>query len=103
MKTKPKNFIEQIIEDDLKAGLSKSELKFRFPPEPNGYLHVGHTKAIGLNFGLGKKYGASVNLRFDDTNPTKEDQEYVDYKISGEKARLLRTKDVQQRRQCIAF
>ena len=78
MKTKPKNFIEQIIEEDLKAGLSKSELKFRFPPEPNGYLHVGHTKAIGLNFGLGKKYGASVNLRFDDTNPTKEDQEYVD-------------------------
>ena len=78
MKTKPKNFIEQIIEQDLKAGLPKSELKFRFPPEPNGYLHVGHTKAIGLNFGLGKKYGASVNLRFDDTNPTKEDQEYVD-------------------------
>ena len=78
MKTKPKNFIEQIIEEDLKAGLSKSELRFRFPPEPNGYLHVGHTKAIGLNFGLGKKYGASVNLRFDDTNPTKEDQEYVD-------------------------
>ena len=78
MKNKPKNFIEQIIEDDLKAGLPKSELKFRFPPEPNGYLHVGHTKAIGLNFGLGKKYGASVNLRFDDTNPTKEDQEYVD-------------------------
>lgn len=78
MKNKPKNFIEQIIEDDLKAGLPKSELKFRFPPEPNGYLHVGHTKAIGLNFGLGKKYGAPVNLRFDDTNPTKEDQEYVD-------------------------
>lgn len=78
MKNKPKNFIEQIIEDDLKAGLPKSELKFRFPPEPNGYLHIGHTKAIGLNFGLGKKYGASVNLRFDDTNPTKEDQEYVD-------------------------
>ena len=78
MKTKPKNFIELIIEDDLKAGLPMSELKFRFPPEPNGYLHVGHTKAIGLNFGLGKKYGASVNLRFDDTNPTKEDQEYVD-------------------------
>ena len=78
MKTKPKNFIEQIIEEDLKAGLSKSELRFRFPPEPNGYLHVGHTKAIGLNFGLGKKYGAPVNLRFDDTNPTKEDQEYVD-------------------------
>jgi glutaminyl-tRNA synthetase len=78
MKTKPKNFIEQIIEEDLKEGLPKSNLKFRFPPEPNGYLHVGHTKAIGLNFGLGKKYGVSVNLRFDDTNPTKEDQEYVD-------------------------
>ena len=62
MKAKPKNFIEQIIEEDLKAGLPKSELKFRFPPEPNGYLHVGHTKAIGLNFGLGKKYGALKGL-----------------------------------------
>ena len=72
------NFIEQIIEDDLKNGLKKENLRFRFPPEPNGYLHVGHTKAICINFGLGEKYGAPVNLRFDDTNPEKEEQEYVD-------------------------
>lgn len=72
------NFIEQIIEDDLKNGLKKEQLRFRFPPEPNGYLHVGHTKAICINFGLGEKYGAPVNLRFDDTNPEKEEQEYVD-------------------------
>lgn len=75
---KPLNFIEQIIEDDLKAGLPVEKLRFRFPPEPNGYLHVGHTKAICINFGLGEKYGAPVNLRFDDTNPEKEEQEYVD-------------------------
>ena len=72
------NFIEQIIEEDLKSGLSKEKLRFRFPPEPNGYLHIGHTKAIGISFGLGEKYGAPVNLRFDDTNPAKEEQEYVD-------------------------
>lgn len=76
--TKPLNFIEHIIEEDLKKGLSSNELRFRFPPEPNGYLHIGHTKAIGISFGLGLKYNAPVNLRFDDTNPTKEDQEYVD-------------------------
>ena len=72
------NFIEQIIEEDLANGLTKEELRFRFPPEPNGYLHVGHTKAICINFGLGEKYGAPVNLRFDDTNPEKEEQEFVD-------------------------
>lgn len=72
------NFIEQIIEEDLSNGLSKAHLRFRFPPEPNGYLHIGHTKAIGISFGLGEKYQAPVNLRFDDTNPTKEEQEYVD-------------------------
>lgn len=72
------NFIEQIIEEDLANGLQKHQLRFRFPPEPNGYLHVGHTKAICINFGLGEKYGAPVNLRFDDTNPEKEEQEYVD-------------------------
>lgn len=75
---KPLNFIEQIIENDLKNGLDKSKLRFRFPPEPNGYLHIGHTKAICINFGLGEKYGAPVNLRFDDTNPEKEEQEFVD-------------------------
>ena len=72
------NFLEQIIEEDLKAGMPQNNLRFRFPPEPNGYLHIGHTKAIGISFGLGEKYNAPVNLRFDDTNPTKEDQEYVD-------------------------
>jgi len=72
------NFIEHIIEEDLGSSLQKSQLRFRFPPEPNGYLHIGHTKAIGISFGLGEKYNAPVNLRFDDTNPIKEEQEYVD-------------------------
>lgn len=72
------NFLEQIIEEDLANGMPKNHLCFRFPPEPNGYLHIGHTKAIGISFGLGEKYNAPVNLRFDDTNPTKEEQEYVD-------------------------
>ena len=72
------NFLEQIIEEDLKNGLSKDKLRFRFPPEPNGYLHVGHASAICLNFGLGIDYQSTVNLRFDDTNPAKEEQEYVD-------------------------
>ncbi|CAA0178373.1 Glutamine--tRNA ligase [Tenacibaculum maritimum] len=72
------NFLEQIIEEDLASGMPKEKLRFRFPPEPNGYLHIGHTKAIGISFGLGEKYNAPVNLRFDDTNPAKEEQEYVD-------------------------
>ena len=72
------NFIEQIIEEDLKNGLSPDKLRFRFPPEPNGYLHIGHASAIALNFGLGIDYKAPVNLRFDDTNPAKEEQEFVD-------------------------
>ncbi|OUS01611.1 glutamine--tRNA ligase [Flavobacteriales bacterium 33_180_T64] len=76
--TKSLNFIEHIIEEDLANGLSKDKLRFRFPPEPNGYLHIGHTKAIGISFGLGERYQAPVNLRFDDTNPAKEEQEYVD-------------------------
>jgi len=72
------NFLEQIIEEDLKNGFPKKDLKFRFPPEPNGYLHIGHASAINLNFGFGLKYGAPVNLRFDDTNPITEEQEFVD-------------------------
>ena len=78
MEKKPLNFIEHIIEDDLANGYSSKSLRFRFPPEPNGHLHIGHTKALEINFGLGNKYSAPVNLRFDDTNPAKEDQKYVD-------------------------
>ncbi|HET8854484.1 MAG TPA: glutamine--tRNA ligase/YqeY domain fusion protein [Salinimicrobium sp.] len=72
------NFIEQIIEEDLKEDYKKDQLQFRFPPEPNGYLHIGHASSIFLNFGLGEKYDAPVNLRFDDTNPIKEEQRFVD-------------------------
>src|ERR1700759_4426291 len=71
------NFLEEIIEDDLKADRYKSILT-RFPPEPNGYLHIGHAKSICLNFGLADEFGGKTNLRFDDTNPEKEEQEYVD-------------------------
>lgn len=72
------NFIEHIVEEDLKEGFSRADLRFRFPPEPNGYLHIGHASSICLNFGLGLRYDAPVNLRFDDTNPIKEEQAYVD-------------------------
>lgn len=72
------NFIEQAIENDLKEGKNGSRLQTRFPPEPNGYLHIGHAKAICMDFGVAQKYGGVCNLRFDDTNPVKEDTEYVD-------------------------
>ncbi len=71
------NFIEEIVETDLKSG-KYSSIVTRFPPEPNGYLHIGHAKSICLNFGLALKYGGKTNLRFDDTNPVTEDTEYVD-------------------------
>ena len=72
------NFVEQIVADDLKAGKNGGRLNTRFPPEPNGYLHIGHTKAICMDFGVAEKFGGTCNLRFDDTNPVKEDVEYVD-------------------------
>ena len=72
------NFIEKIIEGDIKRGFSKNKLSFRFPPEPNGFLHIGHVKAICLNFDLGEEFGAPVNLRFDDTNPSSEKKIYVE-------------------------
>ena len=72
------HFIEHIVEEDLNSGYDKAKLCFRFPPEPNGHLHIGHVKAICLNFNLGERYNAPVNLRFDDTNPAKEEQQFVD-------------------------
>ncbi|HRX86776.1 MAG TPA: glutamate--tRNA ligase family protein, partial [Phycisphaerae bacterium] len=72
------NFVQQIIEDDLRTGKWEGRVATRFPPEPNGYLHIGHAKSICLNFGLARQYNGTCNLRFDDTNPVKEEQEYID-------------------------
>ena len=79
-KTKEKslNFIELAVSEDLAAGKNGGRLSTRFPPEPNGYLHIGHAKAICMDFGVAEKYNGVCNLRFDDTNPTKENTEYVE-------------------------
>mgnify|MGYP002700463931 FL=1 len=75
--TPPSHFLRQIVQSDLNDG-KHNRIVTRFPPEPNGYLHIGHAKSICLNFGLAKEFGGACNLRFDDTNPAKEEQEYID-------------------------
>ena len=78
MEGKNLNFIEQIVEKDLDEKKNDGRLQTRFPPEPNGYIHIGHAKAICMDFGIAEKFGGVCNLRFDDTNPQKEDTEYVE-------------------------
>lgn len=91
---KPTNFIRQIIDEDLASGKHKN-VYTRFPPEPNGYLHIGHAKSICLNFGIAQDYNGLCNLRFDDTNPTKEDVEYVDSTTAAIPARIGATTGTQ--------
>ena len=72
------SFVEQMVKDDLAAGKNGGRMQTRFPPEPNGYIHIGHAKAICMDFGVAEEFGGICNLRFDDTNPTKENTEYVE-------------------------
>jgi len=74
----PRNFLEEAIEEDIRAGKVPADICTRFPPEPNGFLHIGHSKAICINFGIAQKYGGKTNLRFDDTNPTTEETRFVE-------------------------